>query len=42
MFKDKEVRVVLSEEANEIFEELNEIVGEEKLEKWKVLSIKLY
>ena len=31
MFKGKEVIVKLSEEANEVFEELNKIVGEEKL-----------
>ena len=31
MFQGKEVIVKLSEEANEVFEELNKIVGEEKL-----------
>lgn len=30
MYKNKEVIVRLSEEANEVFEELNKIVGEEK------------
>lgn len=30
MYKNKEVKVVLSQEANEIYEELNKIVGEEK------------
>ncbi|MBR9699732.1 hypothetical protein GOV09_04715 [Candidatus Woesearchaeota archaeon] len=30
MFKGKDVRVVLSEEANDAYEELNKIVGDEK------------
>lgn len=30
MYKNKEVKVILSEEANEVYEELNKIVGEEK------------
>jgi len=30
MFKGKELRVILSEEADEIFRELNKIVGDEK------------
>jgi len=30
MFKGKEIRVILSEEADEIFQELNRIVGTEK------------
>ena len=30
MFENKEIIVKLSEEANEVFEELNKIVGEEK------------
>lgn len=32
MYKDKEVNVILSQEANEVYEELNRIVGEEKKE----------
>ncbi len=31
MFEDKEIKVILSNEANEEYEELNKIVGEEKL-----------
>lgn len=31
MFKDKEIKVTLSEEADEVFQELNSIVGEEKM-----------
>jgi len=31
MFKDKEVKVKLSEEADKVYQELNKIVGEEKL-----------
>ncbi len=31
MFKDKEVRVKLSGEADEVYQELNKLVGEEKL-----------
>ena len=30
MFEDKEIKVILSDEANEEYEELNKIVGEEK------------
>jgi len=30
MFKEKEVRIFLSKEANEVYEELNKIVGDEK------------
>ena len=30
MFQNKEIKVILSEEANAIFQELNKIVGEEK------------
>ena len=30
MYKNKDVKVVLSQEADEIYEELNKIVGEEK------------
>lgn len=30
MFKGKEIRVILSEEADEVFQELNRIVGTEK------------
>ncbi len=30
MYKNKEVKVVLSDEADEVYEELNKIVGEEK------------
>lgn len=30
MFKDKEIKVILSEEADEVFQELNKVVGEEK------------
>ena len=30
MLKEKEIRVILSEEADEIFQELNRIVGTEK------------
>ena len=30
MYKNKEVKVVLSQEADEIYKELNRIVGEEK------------
>ncbi len=30
MYKGKEVTIKLSEEANEVYEELNKIVGEEK------------
>lgn len=29
MFENKEIRVILSNEANEVYEELNQIVGEE-------------
>lgn len=29
MYKDKEVKVILSEEANKVYDELNKIVGEE-------------
>ena len=29
MFKDKEVKVILEEEVNEVYKELNELVGEE-------------
>ena len=31
MFENKEIKVVLSEEADEVFQELNRIVGEEKM-----------
>lgn len=31
MFENKEIKVVLSEEADEVFQELNKIVGEEKM-----------
>lgn len=31
MYKDKEVVIKLSEEANKVYEELNSLVGEEKL-----------
>lgn len=31
MFKDKEVTIKLSEEANEVYQELNKLVGEERL-----------
>lgn len=30
MFKDKEIKVVLSDEADEVYRELNQIVGKEK------------
>ncbi len=30
MYKGKDVRIILSEEADEVYEELNKIVGEEK------------
>ena len=30
MFENKEIRVILSDEANDVYEELNQIVGEEK------------
>mgnify|MGYP001562279339 CR=1 FL=1 len=30
MYRDKEVKIILSEEAEEVYEELNKIVGEEK------------
>ena len=30
MYKEKEVKVTLSDEANEVYQELNKIVGEEK------------
>ena len=33
MFRGKEVKVKLSEEADRVYRELNEIVGEEKLKK---------
>jgi len=29
MYKDKDVKVILSEEANDVYDELNKIVGEE-------------
>jgi len=32
MYKNKEVRIVLSEKAEEVYEELNKIVGEERKE----------
>jgi len=31
MFKDKEVSVILSKEADEVFQELKRLVGEEKM-----------
>ena len=31
MFKDREIKVILSEEADEVFQELNKIVDEEKM-----------
>jgi len=31
MFENKEIKVVLSEEADEVFQELNKIVGEERM-----------
>jgi len=31
MFENKEIKVILSEEADEVFQELNRIVGEEKM-----------
>ncbi len=31
MFENKEIKVVFSEEADEVFKELNKIVGEEKM-----------
>jgi len=33
MYKNKEVKVILSDEANEVYEELNEVVGQEKKNK---------
>ena len=36
MFKEKEVIVKLSVEANEVYEELNRIVGEEKIIFYKI------
>ena len=30
MFEDKEIKVILSEEADEVYKELNELVGNEK------------
>lgn len=32
MYKNKEVKIIFSKEANEVYEELNRIVGEEKKE----------
>lgn len=31
MFENREIKLILSEEADEVFQELNKIVGEEKL-----------
>lgn len=31
MFENKEIKVILSKEADEVFQELNEIVGEERI-----------
>ncbi|MFH1607921.1 MAG: hypothetical protein ABIA78_02205 [archaeon] len=42
MFENKEIKVILSEEADEVYEELNEIVGEEvKKRYWKFISSNL-
>lgn len=42
MYKNKEVKIIFSKEANEVYEELNRIVGEEKRKELKVLFIKPY
>jgi hypothetical protein len=41
MFKDREIKVILSEEADEVFQELNSIVGEEKMKGVESSFIKL-
>ena len=33
MYQGKEVKVILSEEANKVYEEMNSLVGKEKLSK---------
>ncbi|MFA5992964.1 MAG: hypothetical protein WC796_04630 [Candidatus Pacearchaeota archaeon] len=40
MFRGKEVRIFLSKEANEVYEELNKIVAEEKIKKLTVHFIR--
>lgn len=42
MFEDREIKVILSNEADEEYEELNKIVGEEKLKVLTPPFIKLY